>query len=144
MSRLARVAEHVVVNQVLNNALPLIGKSKVGLGPMALTGLLLLVSDGFLIYAAHMYFLSLFPVYTAAALTGGLCLVIAVLSSSVSYFINLYKRRQQRQMIANLVGTFHDLYETAEEELSEPINENPKTALLLASVAGYVAGGRFL
>ena len=76
-----------------------------------------------------------------AALIG---FVLALVTSLSGYLIMQYKQRRAEKAKQELVETIHLAMEVADVELSKPINENPKTTLLIASLAGYFIGGRYL
>ena len=129
MNALLETAEQMLVSRIVSNAMPFTGRTKAGLGLAVLTGLMVLTGIGFLFYAAFLWMNTNFPPETAPLYSGVLAFVLALVTSLSGYLIMQYKQRRA---------------EKADVELSKPINENPKTTLLIASLAGYFIGGRYL
>lgn len=144
MNALLETAEQMLVSRIVSNAMPFTGRTKAGLGLAVLTGLMVLTGIGFLFYAAFLWMNTNFPPETAALYSGVLAFVLALVTSLSGYLIMQYKQRRAEKAKQELVETIHLAMEVADVELSKPINENPKTTLLIASLAGYFIGGRYL
>lgn len=145
MNSLLATAEIMLIDRVLGNDVPFTGKSKAGLSLYALAGTLFVTSLGFFIVAAYLWIENnYFPPEKAAAMAGGLILALSCLCAGAAYLILQYKRSRARKLKAELTQTLHTLADIAEEELSQPIKDNPKTSVLIASLAGFIAGDKFL
>ena len=140
MNRLFDMAEQILISRVISSQFPLTGKSKLGLVSFCIAGLLFLVSLGFFITAAHIWYTQNFASETAAMLTGGTLLFISLMVSIVTALLLNIKRMRQEKMQEAVQSEVQTAIALVKEELAELVSENPKTALLLASVAGYLAG----
>ena len=79
---------------------------------------------------------------------------LAALSTAISAFVfsaifamvvkAMANRRSYRNAVApdpeKVTKIFSELMESFSDDLGDPIRENPKTAIMLASLAGFVAG----
>ena len=144
MSALLQTAEQMLVNRIISNAMPFTGRTKAGLGLAALTGLLVLTGFGFLVYAAFLWMNANYEPQVAAFYAGAGAFALAIITTLAAYLIMQYKQRRAEKARQELLQTIHLAMDVADEELSKPINENPKTTLLLASLAGYILADRFL
>lgn len=144
MSTLITTLENVLIDRVLSKDAPFTGKSKAGLGLFTLALAFLLIALAFFIYAAYLWMSKNYPPEVAATLMGGLILSLAAISGIVAYAILSYKRLRMKKLKNEIIETMQSAIELADEEISEPIKENPKTAVLIASLAGFVAGEKFL
>jgi hypothetical protein len=140
MESLFKIAEQAVISRLLGNGFPLSGKSKIGLGFLALSALLFLISVGFFVYGLCLWFNNNFPPDIAALLTGLMTFAISILIAIGSYAFLSYKRFRLRKTQKELQDIVYALLETGHEEVAGPVRERPKTAVLLACLAGYIAG----
>ncbi len=146
MHPIAVFAEHLILNNLLKNEdLPFISKgSKTGTTLMAIGAFLLTVASVFLIYAAYLWLGNNFPPDEAAAITGALVLGVAALFFLTSFGIWYYRRYRLLRARKDMTALFHQAIEFLDEELSKPVQENPKTATALASLAGFTVGEKVL
>lgn len=140
---IASYAEQALVNALMSKKAPLMRKNKFGLGLMVLSGLLFLVAVAFGIGAAHFWFLSILPAVEAILLTSACVFALCALSGLTAYL--LLKKKPQPPQTPSLEAieiqqAVSQLGELFGDELGASIQENPKTALILAGVAGFVAG----
>lgn len=137
------LCEQFVIGRVMSGASPVSHKSKAGLGLFILAGFLFCVGLCFMMFGLYALLAQSYEAPIAAAVTGGVCMMIAlviVLGVILMFQIQRTKAaRYQKEAMANI----HQLFETVDEELKEKIEENPKAALALASVAGFVAAKKF-
>lgn len=144
MSALMSIAEHMIVERVIGNGSPVTGRLKVGLGLTALSGLLIAVGTGFLLFSAYLWMETNLPAQTAALYTGVLALGTAIVLSLIAYAVIIVRKRKAEKMKQELIETIHLAMEVADEELTKPVHDRPKTSILIASVAGYLIGERFI
>lgn len=135
------ILEHTLLNALVSKEAPLMRKSKFGLGLYAVSGLLLLTCVAFLIAAGHSWLSLNFSAPVALALTAAGTALIAVLSAIAAHFIIKSKQKVETPAIQteDVSRLVMELGEVAGEELMEQIKENPKTAMLLAGAAGFLA-----
>jgi hypothetical protein len=89
------------------------------------------------------FYLWLEPVWGPAAAAGFTALalfVAAVLCIGINYLMGRARRREREILHRHEAGMLNDLLAVAAEELEEPIQNYPKTAALVAALAGLIAG----
>jgi len=133
--------EQIVINGMMSSKAPMMRKNKYGLGLMALSVLLTLVAVVFLIISGAAWLMTQFTQPMAALITAAFIMGAAVISALTGVLIAKSKKQPEvhTDELAELTGIITDLLG---EELAQPIIDNPKTAVLLASAAGFVAGDR--
>lgn len=144
MSHLLAVAERLLIDSAISGNPPFTGRNKAGSGFFVLSGLFLATGLGFMIYATSLWLTAHYAPHAAAAMTGGLALLLALLSASLAYVFLEYKRSRLKKIKAEATATLQTAFELLNKELGEPIRENPKTAILIASLAGFATGEKLL
>lgn len=138
------ILEHLVLSQLLEGGEMLVRKNRLRQGMLLLSGLFIVTSAGFLTAAFFLWLTTVYPVYLAAAYTGTTLLLLGV---SIILGVRAYMAVHKKKAAAygkQVGGTILDLVESLGEELEQPIKDHPKTAALLAGIAGYIANDRFL
>lgn len=143
MNAYMQFAEQMIVKSLLSNQFPLTGRSKLGIGLYALSAALCLVSLGFFLYAGNVWLRMSYDPEVAAALTGAMIACLAALIAGVSYLCLNYRKRKIADIKNEVTKTVHDIMAIASEDIAEPIKENPKSSVILAVMAGYVAGKKY-
>ncbi len=135
-----KVAEQLLISRIMSNGFPLSGKSKTGFSLMALSGLMLAVALGFFVYAAHLWFAKTYEPEVAALFTAAIALGLSVISLISSYFVLQYRKFKMRRMKDEITSKIQSTIDVANDEFGDVIQDNPKAAVALASVAGFLAG----
>ncbi len=140
MSPLLPLAEKALMSGLLTRKATLMGISKLGLGLAALSGFFMLIALIYGSLAAYGLLLEYYAVPIAALIVAGSIFSLGLISG-LSGFVLLKRKRKaalwQEGEIMALMDQFADFLG---DDLVEPIKENPKTAVFLASVAGFLAG----
>lgn len=144
MGHLLKTAEHMIIDRALNSETLFSSNHKTGLSLLASAGLMLAVALGFFIYAGYLWLNATYDPQTATMLAGLMALALAVLCALGAYGVTRYKRWRVERFKNEIADTMHMALEMADEELAEPVRDNPKTALLIASLAGFIAGEKML
>jgi hypothetical protein len=96
-----------------------------------------------LIFGLHAENLWLETKYTpeiAALATGVTAIAFALVSFGMGKSMGEAKKRDYVDTTPDIGNTIKQVIEAIGEELEDPIRDNPKTAVALASLAGFVAG----
>lgn len=115
-----------------------------GLFFLWLAGVTTAIALGFLSFTAYIYLATIYVHHIAGLIVAGSALAVALIAASIS--ILYMSRRAQRYMTQSagpqpdIAKTVTALIDSIAEELEEPIRENPKTAIMIASLAGFLAG----
>ncbi|MGQ0527375.1 MAG: phage holin family protein [Alphaproteobacteria bacterium] len=144
MSSFVGILQGIALDKLLKTEPPFFSKVKIGLGLIALSGFFILCGLGFIVFAAHLWFRTQFTPEISYALTGLIFIGFGLIGCWVTYALAQYHKRIFRKFKNDITETIESLFELLDEELKEPISENPKAAVLLASLGGYVAGKKLL
>lgn len=113
----------------------------------ALAAVMVLLAAIFALISLFIYLQIYFaPVYAALIVAAGLALVAICLAlvgkGSIKRhgYVTYYRAASNSSPVSDLAKTVKDMIEGVTTELEEPIRQNPKTAIALASLAGYLAG----
>jgi hypothetical protein len=113
-------------------------------GLMVLAGLLVVAGTAFLTTGVFLWLESLYQTYAAASIIGA---VLLVCGSGV-YFgyqaFQYYKLRKIAAYTKKVGDNALALLEDLSEEIENPVEDNPKTAMLIAGIAGYIAAEKIL
>jgi hypothetical protein len=140
MSGFASVMEHALIDNVLKGNSASDGRDKFGWGFATLSIFLFCLGSGFLIYAAYLWLQSNYSPEMASLLTGTVSLLLAAIFVTAASIAQSYRRFRLKKMRQEIGATLHAALEMLEDELSDPVRNNPKTAVLMASVAGFLTG----
>jgi len=138
MSGIATVIEELVMATVLSPKAPLSRKNKMDWAFMALSVLLGCTGLFLLILSLERFFEERYPLDLAALFSGGVVLAVAALMGLLVY------NHQQKKILAastshELESNLHSLLKSIYTELEIPIQENPKMAVLVATIAGFIS-----
>ena len=141
MSGIATVIEELVMATVLSPKAPLSRKNKMDWAFMALSVLLGCTGLFFLILSLERFFEERYPLDLAALFSGGVVLAVAALIGLVAYN-HQHKKQLTASNAHELEGSLHALLKNIYTELEIPIQENPKMAVLVATIAGFITAQR--
>lgn len=140
MHLLSPMVSQFILEKFLANHYGQQKRSKYGLGLKALSVLFTLAGLVFLIIALDQWMISMYGAAAGNAMTGGAMLVLTVL---IVIGLALSKERvhvQDHRAEERLTETIIALIEDLGREVEGPILDNPKMAMLIAAVAGLMAG----
>jgi hypothetical protein len=143
MSFPAMVAEQLILAVLLNGTGMSEKKNQIGLGLAALSLFLALTGLGFLMAAGYAFLQEQFDTKTAAFYMALVTLACATVSSLTAYALFHYRQKRIRSYQRTITDNIHSAINAVSDELEGPIRDNPKTAALLAGLAGYAAAQRF-
>lgn len=142
MGTMLAFAEGVLLKQLTDSVLPVHPEGRLKSLLFGIASLSILIGTAFLLYACYLFFTSTLAPHLAMASMALASFLVASIYIAVSFAVMAYKQKKLMDVKDQVV----DLSETAlallEEELSEPIRDNPKTAVLLSGIAGLLAGER--
>lgn len=90
------------------------------------------------VLALTLFFESRYAADTAALASAAVVFFVAYLATLVSYHYRQQRVSGLNAARAEVGKSIHSLIQGICDELDEPVRENPKTAMLLASLAGYL------
>lgn len=128
----------------MSNKAPLTGESKLKLILLIFSGLMALGAIGFALYAMYLWLSVNYAPTTVMFSMAGAMAVLSVFAVNLFFGISAYKRHKIKQKREEMIVIAQEAISVINHELSEPVKENPLTATLIASFAGFLAGDRFL
>ena len=137
-----RAIEQIVLSMLMQDSSK--PKRNPASAALAIAGIFGLVGAGFLIAAGYDWLLTQHGLQTARLYTGGICVTLAVMAAAAAGAFYSYKRAKAETYYLVLRENIQSAIAMVGEELEEPIRENPKTARLVASLAGYIAAEKLL
>lgn len=150
MSKLLAIAQAVAFEKLVAGGVSMVAsrKSTAGYGLYVVSGLLGFVALGFLIAAFYAWALAVYAPDIAALMTAGVVSGLALAAAITAYVVN-HKRQIQRQirqesMKDDILTHVKAVIATVDDEFGDQIRENPTMAVLLASVAGFIAADKIL
>jgi len=110
-----------------------------GLGLMLVSVVPAGVGIAFLGYSEFLFLQEFYSPEFASLLTAFTALTLSGILGWTGY--HTFKREKSRPHSHNneIISAIHSFIEDIAEDLEDPIRENPKVAVLLASIAGFVA-----
>ncbi len=144
MNAIMTIAESVIIDRLLSNKPPLMGRVKVELGLFASAILLLVIALCFFIYAAYVWLSLNFPPEMAAAIAGGMILSCSALCVITALTFSRHRQKRMQQVQGDIMQTIQTALDVADSEIAKPVQDNPKTSVLIASIIGYAVAQRFL
>ncbi len=142
MSGIAAVIEELVMAAVLSPKMPLPRKSRMDWAFMALSILLGCAGIFLSILSLERFFEARYPLDIAALSSAAIVLTIAALIAAATYHCLRRKPPASTADRQALESSLHALLESICVEFETPVRENPKTAVLLAAIAGFVTAQR--
>lgn len=142
MAGMATVVEHIILDKILRSNAPLSAKGDFGQGAFVLSVFCMTLGFGFLIYGAHIWLAQTYAPDVAALATGGLSLALALVVGVGAYALRRWRRAGFTKKRGEIVKSLEDAVSSLDDQFGGPIRENPKTAVLLATIAGFVLEDR--
>ncbi len=144
MMDIALAAEQALADRLSSRLAKISQKNEISYDIAIVAGLVAVVGLGFLVYAAHIWLRNHYQADAAAALTGLMALGIACLLALFALIIMHYRQKTLRKLKHEIQDSLHDVIEFLNEISANPVRQSPKTAALVASLAGFIIGGKTL
>lgn len=144
MYKLLPLIERTVARYALNSTYPVSLSYRIKHWFVVFSGLMLVATVGFGLFSFYLWLSNnVSPVETMAYM-GGATFVISLLSASFAFLILYLKVQKVKQAKERFTKTIEEGIALAEQELGEPILKNPKSAIAIATSAGFIVGDRFI
>lgn len=146
MMAIAPLLKQLMVEGIMNVPVPRLPRiSFIGLAFIWLGAVLSIMAIAMLFFAEYAYLATIYSVPMAAL--GVACTIMAaglICISTGMMAMNNRRTRAKRMDLASpppdIAKTMTALIDSIAEELEDPIRDNPKTAVMMASLAGFLAG----
>lgn len=144
MSNIALAAKRIIGDKLLSQTIQASRSNEISRNIAIVAGLTATVGLSFLIFSAHLWLQKNYQADMAAAITGMLSMGIGGTLALVALFIVHVRQKVTRKLKHEIQDLLHDLIESVDEILTDPVRKSPKTSALLAVIAGFVIGGKVL
>lgn len=108
------------------------------------SGIFAFVGTSFLIYAAHLWLKNHYAADTAALLTGVIIMAVSFCTLLISAGIIYFRKGVVRKIHHEVVESVEEVLQAIDDLLADPVRENPKISATAMTLAGFVAGKKFL
>lgn len=142
MSILSTIVKTVVIERLVAGAVPIRESDKVGMALMVLSGFMALFAVLFFLIAGYNVLLSEYSTQMAAAIMGGIILALSAILGLSAYGLFRYRQKRFKHMQRAVTSNIQSFIDSISDEFDEPVRNNPKTAVALASLLGLAMGGR--
>lgn len=133
----------MVLNAVLSRPSKAPGMRKAEICLLAVTGVLSVIGAVFMFIALHAYALVHYAPWVAATITGAAALIVGLTCAVIAGGMEEARQRDTKRIEAeDPAKALIAAIDSATQGLEKPIHDNPRTSVLLASLAGYVAGNK--
>lgn len=134
--------EQFVIDAIMGSKPVASPKNKFGLGLAALSGFLFMLTLFFISLFAYNELQAYYTQPQAALLMAAAIFILGVCTSLSAYLLFKKKTKHNTVRRKHLSDIIYQVGEMIGEEIDGPIRDNPKTAMILASLAGFVAGDK--
>lgn len=138
MSLVSAALEQMLLAKIANSGITGTHKHKVGYSAWTVSALLAFVGICFLIAAAFIWLLHDYNLETATAITGLLIIFFGLLIALGAWSIHEYKMSKLNHYKNEFTGFFESLTAPLAQEFEQPIRDNPKTAIALSILMGFL------
>lgn len=143
MTSFAPIIKQLMTDGIMNiRALPKF--SPKGILLLLFSAVWAVLGSGFLLYAGYLYLQARYAPDMAALIIAAAAMCISALIAFAG--IHMMKRHpashHRHAHGTDMAQTVSQLIDTISEELEDPIRDNPKTALMVAGLAGFLAGNQ--
>lgn len=144
MNRTLTFAEQMLSQSIANNKFSMTGESKAKTVLVTFSILMAFLGIGFFVYGGYVWLSNSYDIVTVIVSMGGIFSFLSITSGILIYNIALYRRKKLQAEKETFINTAKDAFEIFQQELEAPVIDNPKIAILIASISGYLTGKRFL
>lgn len=139
------IAEQLIIDQLLHPRQPVVKKSIMGLGLMALSAFLALVGLGFVFAALYIWLADMNGPLSASLSMSAVLFTLALITVFAAFTVKRWRKRKTKAKATakDFPHNIQGMIETVTSELGDTIRDNPKAALITALVAGYMAKDKF-
>jgi len=142
MSVVASMIEQLLLAAVTGEKAMMPRRNRMDWVITALSVLLAVSGLFFLVLALDRYLEQIYPLYIAALVCGGVLIAMALLATGLTHCCRARRMPPVDHTREILLKNIISLMEGAFAELEGPVQESPKTAMLLATVAGFFVATR--
>lgn len=138
------ILERLITDRIMQATLAMTGRNRAGHGLVVASSLFALAGLGFLVFASHLWLTQHYAPDVAAFLTGLILIFVAALIAALAFSIFYFWQSDVRKVRKEIKKSIHEALEILDDFVADPVRQNPKTAALAASAAGFLLGEKAL
>lgn len=101
------------------------------------------IGIGFLLAGLYMYLITIMQPFEVCLIMGGVILALALGILASRIFVIYMFKRKLKNAISDLYNDAKDAIGDIAEDLKKPIQENPKFAVAMAAIVGFIIARKF-
>lgn len=141
ISYLVPLIQNIVVSKMAGSRPG--GASETSLTLTAMSFVLTSAGLVFVLFGEYLWLKTYFQSDTAAIIVAGTSYVLALVTAVIGKAMDRRKKNEKAlSLTEDASKAVSQIINSLSAELESPVRENPKTAMVLASLAGFVAGER--
>lgn len=133
-----RFIEQALMDKLFTAAAPVSSFEKGGKVLIVLSAFFALIGSGFVMYAGHLWLANHYSPEMTAAMTGLMSFAFAAFIAGLFYIALRYRQSRIAKIRMNAAAKIKSVLAALDDEWGDPIREYPKTALLVATVTGFI------
>jgi len=138
------MAERYFLQKLVSGDFPFTRTSRTASWLRLMSGILAIIGTGFLIVAMYYWLDANYSPDVAALIAAGAIFAVALLSAGIAGLIIIERRSRMQRMKEEVKKNLAAVFETIDDELGQPVRENPVASVLLASLAGFAVADRVI
>lgn len=99
---------------------------------------------GFLLAGLYMYLVTILPTYQVCLIMGAITFSVGLAILAARAYAFYVLQRKIRKSAKTLYRDIKDILEDVLDSVEAPISENPRLAIILTLLAGFILGKKFL
>lgn len=140
---ISALVKQLVVDGIVSSASRTTLNTSASMGLYALAGGISIIGIVFLAISVYGLLLESIAMPAAAAITGvGILTLAGVFVCFGKFAVKKISRKRHAEKFQNVEVLLTQLFEEIIGDFEDPIRENPKTAMILAGLAGVMAGNK--
>ncbi|HYD18611.1 MAG TPA: hypothetical protein VEF76_09045 [Patescibacteria group bacterium] len=142
MAIIQPMVAQLLINSVLSRKSKARGRSKAEFLLLVSSGFMSLVGIVFLFVALYDWAMLHYAAWMAAVITGGVGLAVGMTFAAIAGGMEAERKRHEPEQAEDPGEALLAAIDRATHGLEKPIADNPRTSVLLASLAGYMTGNK--
>lgn len=138
------LAERYFLQKLVSGDFPFSRQSRAASWLRLLAGVLSVIGTGFLIVALYYWLDANYTPDMAALIAAGSVFAVALLASGIAGLIVMERKSKMRAMKEEVKKNLAAVFETLDDELGQPVRDNPAASVLLSALAGYAVTERII
>jgi len=138
------LAEQYFLRKIVSGDFPFGRTSHAASWLRVFAGILSVVGTGFLVAAMYYWLKDNYSPDVAALIAAASIFAVALLSAGIAGLIVAERRSRMAKMKDEVKKNLAAVFETLDDELGQPVRNNPGASVALAALAGFITADRLI